>query len=250
MPPSDKPPGNRRRDPNFGSGGRSLTYGILQNLGQAIVVGVYSQSNPLPYEGELAMHYGVSRPVLREAVKMLTAKGLLVARPRLGTSVAPESHWNLLDPDILGWLLERRADRTLLIELTQLRLAIEPEAAALAALSASDEDREALRGAVARMEAAEQGLDDPLMSDIAFHVAILNSCRNRFYAQLSGFVETALRISARWANQQGVHQANMNEHRAVADAILSRAPHLAQARHRILIQGALDLARGVKRGEH
>lgn len=110
---SDEPPRARQRDPHFGSGGRSLIYSILQNLGQAIVVGAYSESNPLPYEGELAVHYGVSRPVLREAVKMLTAKGLLVARPRLGASVAPESRWNLLDPDILGWLLERRADTTL-----------------------------------------------------------------------------------------------------------------------------------------
>lgn len=247
---SDEQPRTRKLDPHFASGGRSLTYSIVQDLGKAIAIGVYSQSNPLPYEAELAAHYGVSRPVLREAVKMLTAKGLLVARPRQGTSVAPESQWNLLDPDVLGWLLERRVDTALLIEFTQLRLAIEPEAAALAALSASDEDREALRGAVARMAAAEQGLDDPLISNIAFHVVILNSCQNRFYSQLSGFVETALRISVRWTNhRKGVHQANVKEHRAVADAIFARDPLLARTRHKILILGALELMQSAGQGE-
>lgn len=248
--PSDEQIVARKRVAGFASGGRNLTHSIVQDLGQAIVTGVYSQDKPFPYEGELCVEYGVSRPVVREAVKMITAKGLLAARPRQGTSVLPESQWNLLDPDVLGWLLARRVDRNLLIEFTQLRLAIEPEAAALAALSASDEDREALRLAVARMEAAEQGLDDPLTSDIAFHVAILNGCRNRFFAQLTGFVETALRISIRWTNQQkGVRQANVKDHRAVADAILARDPFLAQTRHRMLIQGAMDLMRSADQDE-
>jgi DNA-binding FadR family transcriptional regulator len=173
---------------------------------------------------------------------MITAKGLLSARPRQGTWVQPEERWNLLDPDVLAWLLERRVDRKLLIEFTELRLAIEPEAAALAALAAGDAEQAALREAVARMQAAELGEDDPLASDIAFHVAILRGSRNRFFAQLTEFVETALRISIRWTNRQkGVPQANVKDHVAVAEAILGRDATLAQTRHRALIQGALDL---------
>lgn len=239
---SDEQTLDRQRDPVFAASGRNLTRSIVQDLGRAIVTGVYGDDNPFPYESELCTQYGVSRPVLREAVKMITAKGLLSARPRQGTSVQPEQQWNLLDPDVLRWLLERRFDRNLLIEFTQLRLAIEPAAAALAAVAAGETERQALRIAVERMEAAEHGADDPLVSDIAFHVAILNGSRNRFYAQLTEFVETALRISILWTNQRkGVPQANVPDHREVAEAILARDPILAQTRHRELIQGALDL---------
>ena len=113
--------------------GQNLTYSIANHIGIAIVTGVYSADNPIPIEAELCRQYDASRPVLREAVKMLTAKGLLGARPRRGTWVQPEDRWNLLDPDVLGWLLERKFSPALLIEFTQMRLAVEPGAAMLAA---------------------------------------------------------------------------------------------------------------------
>ncbi|RME63985.1 MAG: FadR family transcriptional regulator, partial [Alphaproteobacteria bacterium] len=81
--------------------GRNLTYVIAQELGRAIVTGTYGTENPFPIEAKLCEQYGASRSVLREAVKMLTAKGLLSARPRQGTWIEPESNWNLLDPDVL-----------------------------------------------------------------------------------------------------------------------------------------------------
>jgi DNA-binding FadR family transcriptional regulator len=110
--------------------GQNLTSSIVQDLGVAIVIGTYSERNPFPIEAELCRQFGASRSVLREAVKMLTAKGLLGARPRQGTWVQPEENWNLLDPDILGWLLERKFSPALLIEFTEIRLAMEPGAAA------------------------------------------------------------------------------------------------------------------------
>src|SRR5258705_1459429 len=173
--------------------GQNLTYSIVHDLGVAVVTGTYSKENPFPVEAELCRQYGASRSVLREAVKMLTAKGLLGARPRQGTWVQPESKWNLLDPDILGWLLERRFSPTLLTEFTEVRLAIEPLAAALAARAAGPEDKQAVRDAIERMRAAERGEDDPLASDIAFHVAVLRASRNRFYAQLTRLTAAALR---------------------------------------------------------
>jgi DNA-binding FadR family transcriptional regulator len=80
--------------------GRNLTYGLLDTLGRAIVTGFYDDST-FPTEAELARQHAVSRSVTREAVKMLTAKGLLTARPRKGTTVQPPSSWNLFDPDVL-----------------------------------------------------------------------------------------------------------------------------------------------------
>src|SRR3954454_12820912 len=115
--------------------GRNLTFGLLDALGRAIVTGEYDEER-FPTEAELATHHGVSRSVTREAVKMLTAKGLLTARPRKGTTVQPASSWNLFDTDVLRWLLERKFSLDLLRQFSELRIAIEPAAAGLAALAA------------------------------------------------------------------------------------------------------------------
>jgi len=222
--------------------GQNLTYTIAQNLGVAIVTGVYSSENPIPIESELCRQYSASRTVLREAVKMLTAKGLLGSRPRLGTWVQPESNWNLLDPDVLGWLLERKFSPALLIEFTEMRLALEPGAASLAARMAGPAEKAAIRSAIERMQTADNGGGDPLESDIAFHVAVLRASRNRFYAQLSGFIATALSFSIVTTNRyKGVQLASVADHKKVADAIIAGRGAAAGEAMRKLIQEALDL---------
>jgi DNA-binding FadR family transcriptional regulator len=222
--------------------GQNLTYSVADSLGVAIVTGVYTAENPIPIEAVLSRQYSASRSVVREAVKMLTAKGLLGSRPRVGTSVQPEENWNLLDPDVLGWLLERKFSSALLIEFTELRLAVEPGAAALAARVAGVEEKTALRSAIERMQAADRGDDDPLDSDIAFHVAVLRASRNRFFAQLTGFTATALRISIRMTNRyKGVRLASVEDHKKVADAIIAGRPAAAGEAMRKIIQEALDL---------
>ena len=227
---------------NTGVRGQNLTYSIADNIGIAIITGAYSKENPIPIEANLCKKYGASRPVLREAVKMLTAKGLLGARPRRGTWVQPEDKWNLLDPDVLGWLLERKFSPALLIEFTELRLAVEPGAATLAARAAGAEEKAAINSAIARMQAADHGDDDPLESDIAFHVAVLCASRNRFYAQLTGFTSTALRISIRMTNRyKDVRLASVADHKKVADAIIAGKPAVAGEAMRKLIQEALDI---------
>lgn len=229
--------------------GQNLTYSIVHDLGVAVVTGTYSEQNPFPVEAELCRQYGASRSVLREAVKMLTAKGLLGARPRQGTWVQPEENWNLLDPDILGWLLERKFSPALLIEFTEIRLAVEPGAAALAAKVAGAAEKGAVASAIDRMQAAERGDDDPLESDIAFHVAVLRATRNRFYKQLTGLTATALRISIRTTNRyKGVQLASVADHKKVADAIIAGRSAAAAEAMRKLIQEALDLIR--TREEH
>lgn len=208
----------------------------------AIVSGKYSKRNPFPVEAELCHQYGASRSVLREAVKMLTAKGLLQARPRQGTWVQPEESWNLLDPDVLRWLLERKPWMELLIEFTQVRLAIEPGAAALAAQVAGAEAKAAIQRALDRMVAAERGDDDPLESDIAFHVAVLEASGNKFFCQLRELIHTALRFSIRITNRRkGVRLASVADHRKIADAILAGKPQAAANSMRVLIQEVLDL---------
>ena len=223
----------------------NLTRRVVEALGQAIVTGGWDAAGAFPIEAELCARFGVSRSVVREAVKMLTAKGLLSARPRRGTVVEPEPHWNLLDPDVLRWLLERAPSPALLAEFTQMRLGIEPQAAALAAQAVGRGQAEMLppiRAALARMRAAGTGDDDPLASDIAFHVAILHASGNRFLVQLRELVDTALRISIRMTNaRKGVALASVDDHARVLHAIEAGDPVAAAAAMRALLGEALDL---------
>ena len=223
---------------------QNLTRRITQDLGVAIVTGRFSIANPFPIEAQLCRQYGVSRTVLREAIKMLTAKGLLGARPRHGTWVEPEERWNLLDPDVLRWLLERTFSTALLIEFAEIRLAIEPEAASLAARRAGPTERAELQAALIRMTGADNGKDDPLESDIAFHVALLKVSRNRFSLQLRELVETTLRFSIRTTNRyKGVRLGSVADHKKIADAIGASEPKRAAEATQLLIRETLDLIR-------
>lgn len=221
---------------------KNLTRTIVDDLGKAVVTQRFKVGAPLPFEADLCKEYHASRPIVREAVKMLTAKGLLVARQRKGTIVQPESEWSLLDPDVLRWMLERDFSIELLIDFTEMRLAIEPRAAALAAQSATGPQRRALISAIDRMFAAERGEDDPLESDIAFHVAVLKASNNRFLQQFTDLSDTTLRFSIRRTNEyKGVSRASAAEHKAVMDAILQGEPDRATQQMFELIHRALDL---------
>jgi DNA-binding FadR family transcriptional regulator len=228
--------------------GQNLTYAIVEELGQAVVTQAYGNGVPFPIEAELCKKFGASRTVLREAVKMLTAKGLLSARPRQGTWVEPERNWNLLDPDVLRWLLERKFSLDLLTEFTEVRYAIEPAAAALAARNATPESLARIRHAIERMQSAADGEDDPLESDIAFHVAILHATGNRFYAQLEGVINAALRFSIRLTNSvKGVPQADVELHRKVLDAIEAGDSKKARAIMENILNEVLDLIGAARR---
>ncbi len=205
---------------------RNLTYAMLDALGRTIVTGGY-EGRRFPTEAALASEHAVSRSVTREAVKMLTAKGLLTARPRTGTVVQPASSWNLFDPDVLRWLLERKFSLDLLRQFSELRIAIEPAAAALAARAVDAAAVQAIAAGYARMEAAETGADDPLDADIAFHMAVLRASANPFYVQFQDVVATALRTSIRFTNRFVGRTASLPAHRAVLTAI--EAGHAADA---------------------
>lgn len=207
--------------------GRNLTRATLDALGLAIVIGRYDQ-RPFPTEAEIARTHGVSRSVTREAVKMLTAKGLVTAKPRKGTVVEPPAQWNLFDADVLRWMLERKFSVELMRQFNQLRIAIEPEAAALAACHHQAEDLKSIQDSMLRMKLAEVGRDDPLEADIAFHVAILEAAKNPFYLQFRPMVATALQTSIRFTNRIKGRTASAADHAAVADAIAARNPDAAR----------------------
>ena len=235
-----------RHGSQSGSGGRNLTFGILEVIGRAIVTGEYNYV-PFPIEAEIARQHGVSRSVVREAVKMLSAKGLLTARPRKGTSVLPSAQWNLFDTDVLRWLLERKFSLELLRHFTELRLAIEPAAAEIAARAANAEGLAGIAAGFARMEAAERDDDDPLEADIAFHIAILQASANPFYMQFRDVVQTALRSSIRFTNRFKGRTASLPQHYAVMDGIVRRNAPAAQAAMAVLIGEVMELIEAAER---
>ncbi|WP_417318779.1 FadR/GntR family transcriptional regulator [Emcibacter sp.] len=227
----------RRRNDN-----RNLTWNITHDLGVAIVAGEYSAGAPFPTEAQLCQQFGVSRSILREAIKMLTAKGMLSSRPRQGITIEKEDNWNLLDSDVLSWLLERKFSLQLIREFSETRRAFEPEAAFLAASSGSAEDIAAIENALHRMENAKHGDDDPLESDIAFHVAVLKASDNRFFMQLHDLTDSALRYSIRLTNQfKGVELASINDHKAVYQAIRDKQPETARQLMVAMINEVLEL---------
>ena len=220
--------------------GGNLTVTVLETLGRAIVTGRYD-GRQFPIEADIAKTHGVSRAVIREAVKMLTAKGLLSARPRQGTIVEPSESWNLFDPDILRWSLERQFSVDLLRQFNQLRVGIEPEAAALAAVVHDAAALDAIRSGLDAMRAAGRDGGAALEADIAFHVAILRATGNPFYVQLRSLVETALRVSIHFTNRIKGHSASIDDHAAVAEAIAARDPDSARTAMRKIIGDVLLL---------
>lgn len=221
---------------------RNLTQELVHELGSAIVRGDYVVDGRFPSEAAIGETFDVGRSATREAVKMLAAKGLIHSRPKKGISVLPESQWNLFDPDVLGWLLDARPSRELLLEFAQMRIGIEPEAAALAALYGTAEMVAKIETAHQRMIAAAGGRDDPLASDIDFHIAILRASGNRFCAHLSTFVETALRVSIRFTNAtKGVKGPDVSAHGDILGAIKKKNANLARKQVRKLLLETIEL---------
>lgn len=225
-----------------------MTEQLLESLGQAVVAGEFD-GRSFPTEAEISQHYGTSRSVTREAVKMLTAKGMLAARPRSGITTQPQEQWSLLDPDVLRWMLERKFSYELLRHFTEMRLGLEPAAAALAAKNATPDSLRNIESGLERMAAAERGDGDHLAADISFHVAILNATGNPFYMQLDELITTALKISIRMTNRIKGHTASIPAHRRVFDAIRSGDTARAEAAMTSILSEVMALVAAGDKGE-
>jgi DNA-binding FadR family transcriptional regulator len=180
---------------------RNLAHQVVHELGKKIMQGGYKVGDSLPSEADLCSQFNISRTATREAVKMLTAKGLISSRPRQGIKVVDSKHWNLFDADVLNWILLGKPDLYLLRHFLQLRFAIEPEAAFLAAQFAEEDDLEAIENALVRMKNATNGEDDTHEADINFHQSVLCASNNPFFIQLNNFIGTALKINLRFTNR-------------------------------------------------
>jgi GntR family transcriptional repressor for pyruvate dehydrogenase complex len=164
-------------------GASRLHEGVVRQIVAGIVGGDIRPGDPLPTEHTLAAQFGVSRTVIREAVRVLVGKGLVAVKHGSGMQAQPSDRWNSLDPLILFEQIRRGRDETVLREVLELRRVVEVEIAALASRRRTSDDLRALRAAVEGMRAV---LDDPTAYtrlDIAFHEAILAAGRNRLLVQ-------------------------------------------------------------------
>jgi GntR family galactonate operon transcriptional repressor len=211
------------------SKGRPTTGGrvhnsVVRTMGAWILGGRYNPGDVLPREDDLTESLGVSRTSLREAVKVLCAKGLLEARPRVGVRVREREHWRLLDPIVLGWHPDLTADRELIIGLIETRRIIEPAAAELAARRGTARDFDAIEAAYLGMERAiPHDLAACCESDLAFHRALVDASRNIVLRNLIGAVETALRASFLLTTSLMENQARtLSVHKAVLESVRVR----------------------------
>jgi DNA-binding FadR family transcriptional regulator len=211
---------------------------LVHELGRQILSGRLRPGDVLPQQLGLP----VSRTVLREAVKVLAAKGLVEARPKTGTRVRPRQEWNLLDPDVLAWQQEDAASAaSFLKSITEVRLVIEPAAAALAAQRAEASEIQVIDRAYREMEAALAGRSEDYASfdqaDMRFHRAIVGASGNVLLQQIAGVVYSGLWVSFQATSRlPGKAKASLPKHRAILDAIRRRNGRLAQETMRRLVQ--------------
>jgi DNA-binding FadR family transcriptional regulator len=168
---------------------------VARSIGIDIIAGRLAEGARLPGDAELTAQFGVSRPVLRESVKTLVAKGLLTTKARVGTVVRERGSWNMFDADVLAWHLDVGIDHRFLSDLAEIRLAIEPRAAALAAKRRSEADIAELRRALDIMRRAPSDTDAFTDGDLALHIAVANASGNPFMRSVDAVIAAALRAS-------------------------------------------------------
>jgi DNA-binding FadR family transcriptional regulator len=199
----------------------------------------------------LCEELGVSRTVVREAVKSLAAKGMLVTGPKVGTRVPPSDQWNWFDPDVVAWQSKTGLTRDFLRDLQELRRVVEPAAVRLAATRATAADIAHIEAAYAGMrQAIEQG-GDYVSHDLRFHQGLLRACHNRMVIQMSKALGALLRTSFEISTSKPDGPAqSLPLHRAVLDAVIAREPARAEKAVLVLIDGAaqdIDVVLGSRR---
>lgn len=208
---------------------------VAEAIGRRIVGGEFPGGTILPNESAWGLEFEVSRSVVREAIKILAAKGLLSSRPRIGTRVEPRERWNLLDHDVLDWYTDLPSDTRFLMTLQQFRRMFEPEAAALAAGRRSAAEMAEMTRACKEMGLATD-MERRGIADVQFHLAILKASGNELLLPLGVLIESTLRKVFVHINAAAGDLLHAQElHEGICMAIAAGDPEAARAAvHRLL----------------
>ena len=212
---------------------------VVHEIGKAIVKGEYEVGSILPGDAELAERFDVSRTVLREAMKTLSAKGLIVARARIGTRVTEREKWNLFDADVLVWYFEAGVTSEFLEHLSEMRLSFEPFAARLAARRAERRDIDRLYALVDEMAAAGSK-EEFALADLDFHLALLDASKNPFMYSVGNLIEAALVSAFKLSSpvEDVTQQASVQDHWRIVESIeAGNADAAASAMEKVIIVG-------------
>ncbi|MDU5488131.1 MAG: FadR/GntR family transcriptional regulator [Serratia liquefaciens] len=215
---------------------RNLSYLLAEKLGQQILAGDYQAGSILPGEMELGEQFGVSRTAVREAVKMLAAKGMLLPRPRIGTRVMPQSQWNFLDQDLLTWWMTKENFDQVMQHFLILRTSLEPQACSLAAANASTQQTARLAELMAEMRALHVQFDREhwIQVDTQFHQLIYEASGNPFLTSFANLFSSVYQSYFRAIT--GNEVIKLQNHQAIVDAILAGDGARALAACQVLLR--------------
>jgi DNA-binding FadR family transcriptional regulator len=204
--------------------GHSSQVEVTRTIGTDIIAGRYPEGTALPRDAELTVMFDVSRTVLRESVKTLSAKGLLSSKAGVGTRVRERSAWNMFDPDVLGWHLEAGIDKRFLRDLADIRLAVEPRAAALAAERWVGDAITVLRDSIVKMRNFGSDTIEFADADLRLHLDVATISANPFMRSIGAVIEAALRASFRLSapTEEGDRDIAIAAHERIVDAIAAR----------------------------
>ncbi|WP_427963482.1 FadR/GntR family transcriptional regulator [Altererythrobacter sp.] len=196
---------------------------VSRDLGTSIVTGLHKPGSVLPGEIEIAEKFGVSRSVVREALRMLSVRGLIESRPKIGTRVRERKHWQLLDPKLLEWMFESPPPAKFVRNLFELRLIVEPAAAELAAQKKTARQLATLGHAVEEMARHSLHTSEGQLADQEFHAAILEATDNELLINLSASIGAAVRWTTyfKYRNPKKKPRDPIDDHRALFEAIAS-----------------------------
>jgi GntR family galactonate operon transcriptional repressor len=174
--------------------------------------------------------FNVSRTVLRDSIKVLAAKGLVEARPNKGILIRPRKDWNLVDPDVLAWQCETVTDYSLVRDLCEIRLNLEPLAAELAAARARADEIESIGGWYGRMETLVHDPEGYRVADMEFHYAIYTASHNELLRQTVATLRRAFQLFQQLTHRAGFAPGTaLPMHGDVAEAIRKRDRRAAHA---------------------
>jgi len=221
--------------------GRRLRGAVANRLGVAILSGEFAPGDTLSGEIAFSEALNISRSAYREAIQVLTAKGLVESRPKAGTRVLPRQRWNLLDPDVLAWAFMGEPDEQLIRSLFELRLIMEPAAAGLAATRRDRDDLKAMKDGLVGMRRHSLATDQGRLADRQFHDAILQATRNDALIALSASIGAAVSWTTQFKQRSRALPRNpIPDHAAVYDAIAAGDSDAASAAMRVLVELALE----------
>ncbi len=184
-------PRSRISVPVLPRGRGSIHTSIAEAIGRSIVRGEFPPGTILPNEAKWAADFKVSRSAVREAIKILMAKNLIVSRPKIGSRVEAKDRWSLLDHDVLSWYATSPDRAGFLKSLQQFRHIVEPEAAALAAEYRTEAQMDEITVACRDMATAPT-LSDRTQADVRFHLAILKASNNELLVPMGVIINSAL----------------------------------------------------------